>query len=355
MKILHTITTIERGGAEHQLLTLVKKQIENNDKIVVAFLKGKPELQSNLESIGAEVLKLTSYSLVRQIFILRKYAKKGFDIIHAHLPRSELLVYFAILNLDIKYVISRHNAEKFFPSSHFYISRLLSRMVSRRADAVIAISNAVSTFLILHKEVNISKKIYTVHYGFDFETRHKVKSVDNTLKILFLGRLEFQKDLPTLLKALEKIKSKINVSLTVAGSGSLECELKKYADELKVSELISWLGKVDKVGSLMESHDLMILPSKYEGFGLVLLEAINFKIPVLATKITSIPEVLGDDYIGLFKVGDYLTLAELITKFNHSSKFRSKLLNQLSARKPLFSSNIMQISIKKLYEEILKN
>ena len=91
-KVTHLITTIERGGAEKQLLTLASEQVQSGIKVEVIFLKGKPELKKEFEESGINVNKLlTGKNFLHQIFLLSKYLRKNPSPVHAHLPKSELL------------------------------------------------------------------------------------------------------------------------------------------------------------------------------------------------------------------------------------------------------------------------
>ena len=108
-KITHIITTIERGGAEKQLLTLVSEQVQSGLKVEVFFLKGKPDLKKEFEKFGVIVnSSLVGKNFLKQIYLLSKFLDKNTSPIHAHLPKSELLA--AIVVRNKYFVFSRHNA-----------------------------------------------------------------------------------------------------------------------------------------------------------------------------------------------------------------------------------------------------
>ena len=113
MKIFHLITTLERGGAENQLVTLVREQIRDNNQVFVGYLKGKPELVTELEKMSATVLsEVSNLALILQIFKIRKIINKlEPDIIHAHLPRAELIS--SLIKGKTKLILSKHNSETF--------------------------------------------------------------------------------------------------------------------------------------------------------------------------------------------------------------------------------------------------
>ena len=151
--VFHLITTINRGGAENQLLILVKEQIRQGFEVHIVFLKGEPELGSDFGKAGALVHpELARVSLLFQTFKFRKIIKGANAIVHAHLPRAELVALLTFTRF--KFIASRHNAEPFFPGAPKIISNLLSRLVELRSERIIAISNAVRDFLVGRGEVS---------------------------------------------------------------------------------------------------------------------------------------------------------------------------------------------------------
>ena len=120
-KVTHLITTIERGGAEKQLLTLASEQVQSGLKVEVFFLKGKPDLKNKFEESGVKVNNLlVGKNFLRQIFLLSKQLRKNPSPIHAHLPKSELLAAIVVRNKHL--IFSRHNAEPFWPGGPRIIS-----------------------------------------------------------------------------------------------------------------------------------------------------------------------------------------------------------------------------------------
>ena len=358
-KITHLITTIERGGAEKQLLTLAGKQVESGLKVEVFFLKGKSDLKNEFESLGVKVNNLlVGKSFLKQIYILSKYLRKNPSPVHAHLPQSELL---AALVIAKKYFIfSRHNAEPFWPSGPRIISNLLSKYVCKRASQGIAISNAVKSYLIKRGEIPNGYKIDVVYYGFqkDISTNpvgmnlmtNLMNGHSSNYKIGTIGRLVPQKDYTTLLGAFSNVlKSMPNTDLYVVGEGYLQKDLIELSKSLGVNDTVHWLGKTEYIKEFLSKIDLFILPSKYEGFGLVLLEAMIAKKPIIAANNSAIPEVLGKTYEGLFSTGDADALAQQIKTAISDDNFPKKLVNSYSSQLDFFDPSKMNRNIENVY------
>ena len=358
-KVIHLITTIERGGAEKQLLTLVSEQVQSGLKVEVIFLKGKPELKKEFEESGVEVNKLLAgKNFLNQISLLSKHLRKNPSPVHAHLPKSELLA--AIVVSNKYFVFTRHNSEAFWPSGPRIISNLLSKFVCKRASQGIAISSAVKSYLIKRGETPNSYTIDVVYYGFqkDISTNsvglslisNIINSQSLNYKIGTIGRLVPQKDYPTLLNAFSNVlKSFPETELFVVGEGYLHKDLIKLSKSLGINDKIHWLGKTEYIKEFLSKIDLFILPSKYEGFGLVLLEAMVAKRPIIAANNSAIPEVLGKTYEGLFSTGDVNALAQQIKTVISDSDFSERLIQSYLSQLSLFDSSKIHKNIKDIY------
>ena len=323
-KVTHLITTIERGGAEKQLLTLTSEQVQSGLKVEVIFLKGKSDLKNEFEESGVKVNNLlVGKSFLKQISLLSTYLRKNPSPVHAHLPKSELLA--AIVVSKKYFVFSRHNSEPFWPSGPRIISNLLSKYVCKRASRGIAISSAVKNYLTKRGEIPNGYTIDVVYYG-------------------------FQKDYPTLLSAFSNVlKSFPNTELYVVGEGYLQKELIKLSKTLGIHDKVHWVGKTEYIEEFLSTINLFILPSLYEGFGLVLLEAMVAKKPIIASDNSSIPEVLGKTYEGLFSTRDVNALAEQIKTVISDNNFSERLVQSHLSQLNLFDPSEMSRNIKNVY------
>jgi glycosyltransferase involved in cell wall biosynthesis len=354
--VIHVITTISRGGAENQLKVLVREQIKSGYKVEIFYLKDNPELSDSLEALGAKVdHRLFGQNIFLQYLILRRVVKQHDGVVHAHLPRAELISTAATKGVGL--IVSRHNAEPFFPGAPRIASIFLSRYVERHSKIVIAISNAVSEFLLQSREIKNVGKLKVIYYGYDtdfIETKEKSPRLINThFTVGTVARLVPQKDFPTLLKAFQSFLTKFPDSrLLVVGTGVLEKQLIKLSEQLGINEQVTWYGKTNDVNSLIQQMDLFVLPSKYEGFGLVLLEAVQAGTPVIAARNSAIPEVLGTDSEGLFTTGNSDELFQKLVKF-HDSSLRENLADEQRTRLEIFNPAAMIKSMNKSYEDVM--
>ena len=358
-KVTHLITTIERGGAEKQLLTLASEQVQAGLKVEVIFLKGKSELKKEFEEFGVEVNKLlVGKNFLNQISLLSKHLRKNPSPIHAHLPKSELLA--AIVVPNKYFIFTRHNSEPFWPGGPRIISNLLSKFVCKRASRGIAISNAVKNYLIKRGEIPTDYTIDVVYYGFQKNTStnsaglisltNLMNSQSSKFKIGTIGRIVPQKDYPTLLNAFSNVlKSFPDTELYVVGKGYLQKDLIELSKSLGINVKLHWLGKTEYIKEFLSKIDLFVLSSKYEGFGLVLLEAMVAKKPIIAANNSAIPEVLSKTYEGLFSTGDANALAKQIKEVISEKSFSERLVQSYSGQLNLIDPRDMNKNIKNIY------
>ena len=132
--------------------------------------------------------------------------------------------------------------------------------------------------------------------------------------ILFVGRLEKQKNIPLLLAAFERVRQKTPCRLTIIGDGSLKTELEEQVRTSAHPEDVDFLGFQENPFPFMERADVMVLPSSWEGFGNVIVEALATGTPVVATDCPGGPgEILVDEKLGrLVPMDDPLAMAVAI-------------------------------------------
>jgi len=343
MKILHIITTIERGGAENAVLALAIAQKERGHDVTVAPLKGEHELLPIFRNNGIQVLTLLKdKNPLHQVLLLRRI-RHIYEVFHAHLPRAELVARGAIYQGSL--IVTRHNSEPFFPGAPKLLSAQISRYVTKKAT-VISISNAVLTFLRKNNELHRTARNIVIYYGY-LPTQEKskksfIKSPSNFQKkqihIGTISRLVPQKNLTLLLRLTQTlINHGYNVCTAIVGIGSQEIFLKKWVSDAGIDDSVHFLGKTERISDFLQELDFFVLTSTYEGFGLVLLEAADCSVPIIASDISAIPEVLGSDHPGLFKVNSLESLLQVFEKLFNSRPLRAKLIKHQKNRLKLFS------------------
>jgi glycosyltransferase involved in cell wall biosynthesis len=236
-------------------------------------------------------------------------------IIHSHVltPASHLFVLSAWAAGCQNLVSSYHNNEPHLanPSTKWRL-QLMDRVTRR----TIAISKSVRDHLVLNVGLSPSKT-RIVYYGLPMpsgerskpELRASLGVPADKFLVGFMGRLIEQKDIPTMLRALGHVPE---VQGVIVGGGPLEGALKAEAQKLNLANVV-FVGSRPNGPELIGCFDVMVLCSVFEGLGLVLLEAMSRRVPIIGTKAGAIPEILANGEQGkLIEVGDDKALAQAI-------------------------------------------
>ena len=333
-QLMHVSTTLSRGGAENHVAELIRHQRSRGAAVCVAYLRGSGTWTTELVRLGVEVhnLELKFYGDLAPLLKLRRLIKlKKPVLLHAHMPPAELYTRLALIGTSrqsLPLVITKHNQEPFYPGP---FHALMGRIVARRASAVIAISEAVRGYMTGPGLGLPASEIETIHYGIDARPFCEVSDAaaiglrrewnvpDDALLIGFVGRFVPQKSLDTLLTAFAsfKARSASNGRLALVGTGPLEENLRRQAKKLGIGGDIVWPGFREDIPDIMRAFDIFVLPSIYEGLGLVLLEAMAAGRPVVASRTGAIPEVVMDQLTGiLVAVANHDELAQAFIKLS---------------------------------------
>ena len=314
MHIFHVITTISKGGAESHLVDLCRSMRERGVEITVAYLKGDGYWAAEFAKLGVAVVALEAkrYADLAAIYRLRRaIVASQPDIVHAHMPPAELYAVLALRGLpEVRLVTSKHNDQE--PFYRGPGASLLERHCAGRAHSMIAISNAVRSYFAASWPERLAQKLVTIRYGISPTSggeaaiaspralREEWQIKEGEVLFGIVARLVEQKSISTLLQAFALLRDSTSapVKLVVVGRGPLESELRGLAGDLGLSDAVVWAGFRTDVATVMRSLDVFVLSSVYEGFGLVLLEAMEASLPIVASRVSAIPEIVVEGKTG---------------------------------------------------------
>jgi len=246
------------------------------------------------------------------------------------------------------------------------ISSLIEPLCIRRADRIIADSeftkrDIVKTYNLPENSVEIiCLGVHPDKYAFSEEEKNKVRTalgINSQPMILFVGNLVPRKGIDILLRALPQVLREMEVKLVLAGSGNQQ-DYQRLAQALGIPDKLSFLGCVpdDTLRLLYSSCDLFVLPSRLEGFGLVIIEAMAAGKPVVATAVGSIPELIEPGQNGiLVEAGDEGKLASAIVKVL-SDKSLARVIgeNNIKKARERYSWEVTARKAERLYNELRK-
>jgi glycosyltransferase involved in cell wall biosynthesis len=208
---------------------------------------------------------------------------------------------------------------------------LVGRRIFENSDAVIAVSNYEKHLLPETFQLSEQRIMY-VPNGINVENCKHAIRINNSPKknILYVGRLEEYKGVQYLISAFPKVRGKEkDAQLLIVGVGSQKKKLVSLAESLGVRNDVHFLGNVSDVelADLYSASSLFVMPSEYEAFCIAVAEAMAFGLPIIATRVGGMPELIGDNSRGLLinYPPDVKTLAEMELRLLNDSNFSSKI------------------------------
>jgi glycosyltransferase involved in cell wall biosynthesis len=274
---------------------------------------------------------------------MKAIAKGNPDVVHAHFGvRPSDMAMLVNLLTGIRYTFTTHRFDIF---DHPPVNYCLK---SRLAAKHITISQYNKNYLIKH--FGVAKEfIAIIHCGVDFEKLPAEPASKVVNQIICIARLEKEKGLDTLIEACALLNKRRDFRCLIIGDGSLRGELNGLIANLYLAEKVHLLGYKarNEVFALLKQSAVMVLTSRSEGIPVSLMEAMALRIPVIATRITGIPELIEDGINGfLFDVDDVSRLVDKIDKILNGDQNCEKLCTQ--AYEKVFQDFNLVTEVKKL-------
>jgi glycosyltransferase involved in cell wall biosynthesis len=235
--------------------------------------------------------------------------KSGVQHLHNHIAKASCTVAMLASDLSgIPYSFTMHGPDDFFEAVHWRLDEKIAR-----ARFVAAISDFARSQGMLYARRADWAKIHVVHCGIDPALYAGDRSGMGN-RLLFVGRLAAVKGVPVLFEALTIArKTRPDLQLVLIGDGPERAALQ--AEAASLGEAVQFVGykSQTEVAQVLTQTDLLVLPSFAEGVPVVLMEAMAAGLPVIATRIAGIPELVTDGVSGcLVAPGDAVALAQAI-------------------------------------------
>ena len=348
MKILHLIFSEQVGGAEKYLLNLLPALCKENidcELILVTPKKSKIKFTgfcTEMEQKGVKTLMITGnkYNFVSIAGKIGKYLKQNnIRFLHTHLFKSDILAVIVkkFYYKNIFLISTKHGyQEKYFIHYHNHKGKInydlyyfISKYLGHNFNENLTISRAMSD---LYFNLKLTPtRMHYIHHGIDLpissfnENPGEFKSA--VPQLIIAGRIEKIKGHQFLLEAMPKVKEAFpDVKLIVIGNGSQKIHLASQVSRLGIGHTVSFLGFQQDPYAFIAASDILVLPSLYEPFGLVFIEAFALKAPVIAFDVPAANELISPDETGiLVPVHDINSLAQKIIYLLNNSAERQRL------------------------------
>lgn len=366
LKVLHLLVTMPVGGAEDLIANIITGLNPVRFRTAVACI-GPPglvgrELQAGgheVISLGLDLKHTPALTVVRAVRrLLRETAP---DILHTHLYHPNLYGRLAALGLGLPGVVAAvHNS---YTRVKFH-RRLWNFLLARTTDRVLVGSRQV------YDEVRRidgvpPDRLRLMPYGIplrDLETEESYDAARAKLGVAgfvigMVGRLEEQKGHRYLLAAVPELAQEIaGLTVLVVGEGRRQEALQRQVQDLGLGSKVRFLGTRRDLPLIYRALDLLVHPSLWEGLPLALLQAMGAGLPVVATRVSGVQDVISEGVNGLLTPpGDSQALTGAILELYRQPDRRARLGE--AARRTIeagYSLEAMIMQLETLYQEIVQ-
>lgn len=306
MRVLYLITGLGGGGAEKVVTDLAEQMFKAGHEVKIAYLKGdvivRPCInQIELVYLGLEGLSGSLAAFKRYHALLDSFQP---NVVHAHMVHANIFARLSrIFKIVPKLICTAHSNNE-----GGKLRMLAYRYTHQWADVTTNVSMAASENF---ERLGAVPKggILTIYNGIDLDRFQKNKQIDNTLReqlginpqqkvILAVGRLHEAKDYPNLIHSFKILKVEFKYAnmpkLLIAGDGDQRDQIQQLIAQYQLENDIYLLGRRDDIAQLMSLSDCFVLSSSFEGFGLVVAEAMACETFVVATDCGGVKEIMAD-------------------------------------------------------------
>ena len=366
MKVLHLISGGDRGGAMTHVLSLVGELNTAGDVRLLCL--GDGPLARRAGELGLPHSVLPGAFFPGLAGVRAAVRESGTELLHCHGSRANVTGALLKRELGIPVISTIH-------SDHTldYLGRPLAKMsygalnkrALRRMDALVCVSNAMTA---LYRQRGFSV-VYPIHNGVDFaaprreiprEERGRILGLPVSGEDVIVGaaaRLEPVKDLSTLLRGFALAAADRPVKMVIAGTGSEEKRLRALSEELGLAERVFFPGWMEDMESFYAALDIAVLTSRSETFPYALTMAARYSLPMIATAVGGVPELVEDGANGfLISPGDAPALGRGLVKLLSDAPLRRRMgaaLREKGERD--FSLDAMGDRQREIYQDILRN
>jgi glycosyltransferase involved in cell wall biosynthesis len=348
-----------RGGGAEKVMIRVGNELHTRGHEVELIVVENTGPYRNIITPGVDIKNIDGSNTVTIMYNLWRYIQenKNADVLLSTMEIPNIVSVAATRfpsTVPVILRIANTNSSKIRSGRHRMIPEV-KRIVYPYAESIIAVSEDTARDVSDITGVNYNKVRIINNPSYDSKILEQAQEpinhdwINNPTKdvVISVGSLKTQKDYSTLIRSVNRINKKRNIYLVILGKGNLENNLKNLSKNLGIQDRVSFPGFVDNPYAYMRKADVFVLPSAWEGFPNVVVEAMACGTPVVCTDCPGgSSNILKNGVYGpLVPVGDYNAMAEAIDSVMSDSIDENRLI-----------SRAQEFSINKIadkYEEAL--
>jgi len=272
------------------------------------------------------------------------------DVVHAQALNTGVPALFAMKCFKIPYIVWGRGSDVYIPVR---FGDTLNQLILKNASAILALTNDMKT------KINsfYSREIHVVPNGIDIKqsnpTSRSTEVKGRSKSIVFVGRLHQVKGVQYLLTAMKQIHEEIpDTRLILVGDGEERERLQRMVDDYKLDRCVEFVGRVphEKIPEYLLLADIFVLPSLSEGFPVTILEAMSCGLPIVASRVGGIPDILEDGVNGyMVEAKSSDELAERLTALLKNDEMRMKISNNNLQEVRRYSWESVTMTVESIY------
>lgn len=354
MKIVQVIPCFTLGGAETMCENLIYALSKNGHCVsVISLYPEHTPITKRLESNGFQITYLDK-KLGLDISMISKIAKvlkkEKPDVVHTHLDCIKYAVPAARI-AGVKNCV--HTVHNMADKEAAGLAMRINRVFYKSGWSVpVALSNAIQKTIAEYYTLE-KASIPIIYNGIDISkcAPKPGYALHDPITITHIGRFSEQKNHIGLIDAFFQLHERYpNTMLQLVGDGDLRPNIEKYVGEKNLSDRVSFLGHRDNVYDILHDTDIFVLPSLYEGFPMTIIEAMASGVPVIASEVGGVPDMIEHNQNGKLVPCDPNLVCQACAELIEDEQLRQRLGQQGLKKSQEFSSDEMAKNYIALYE-----
>ena len=353
MKILHVITSLRTGGAEHLLIDLLPQLRKLGNEVELLLFDGEetPFLKE-MEKTGIKIHILGNGSYDPKYVLKMVKFVKEFDIVHTHNTPCQFAAAVAktLAFRGAKLVTTEHSSNNRRRGKWYF--KLLDKWVYSKYSSIIVISDQPRENL--ENYIGKLKTITTIYNGVDlskFQQAKRTRKEDGKILITMVASLSAAKDQDTIIRALGELPEKYRVQLV--GKGHRQKELESLVDSLQLKDRVDFLGVRSDIPQILVNSDINVMSSHWEGLSLSSIEGMSCGRPFIASDVDGLREVVKGHGV-VFPHQDYQTLAKEIIRLTEDKDYADQIIRQCQAKAAEYDIKVMAEKYNEVYKTLMK-
>lgn len=354
LHVVHIIPTLAFGGAERVVVDLANNIDQKKFKTsIILFFDDQPLRQMITADVDVHVVSKKGKISVALIAALKKkLSELKPDIVHTHLFGSDVWGRIAASQLGIPVITTEHNIN----ASEGALKQVIKKLLRNATKAYVAPSHAIADDMSVRYLIP-KERVTVIYNGIDsqkFSQKTLPPSFQDPLRCLIVGRLVKQKGHTAAIAALAQLHD-ISWTLTIVGNGEEKSRIEKCIRAYELEDRIMILPATTDIASVYKTHDVVLVPSLWEGLGLVVMEAMAAGRLVVASHTGGISELIEQQKTGvLVPAGESLLLADTLRwVYNHKPVCKEIAKRAKKYAEQNFDLSVMVKEYERLYNTLV--